>query len=78
MKDRAGNELEPGDRVLYLEPGTSSSRLVWGTVDRFTPQMVVLQNRGGSQLRRHPASVVKPFKEACTYDCGFCHADEEE
>lgn len=66
MKDRAGNELNIGDRVLYLEPGRSTSRLVWGTIDSFTPQMVVFgvqKSWGLEKVRRHPESVVKPFKE---------------
>lgn len=40
MKDRAGNELNVGDRVLYLQNGTSTSWLVWGTIDSFTPKLV--------------------------------------
>lgn len=60
MRDRAGNELAVGDRVLYLEPGRSTSRLVWGVIIRFTPEMVVFEDKFG-YLRRHPASVVKPY-----------------
>jgi hypothetical protein len=64
MKDRAGNELEVGDHVLYLNPGTSTSWLVWGTVDSFTPKMVRLvpDKKGFLQdtLLRDPRSVVKP------------------
>jgi len=80
MKDRAGNELYRGDHVLYLEPGTSNSRLMWGYVVRFTPKMVVVSNTPdlSNEIRRHPASVVKPYKEECPYDCGYCHPDEDE
>ncbi len=66
MKDRAGNELAVGDRVLYLEPGRSSSYLVWGTIDRFTAQRVVfvVEKSWGSRDRTVPPDrVVKPFKE---------------
>ncbi len=67
MKDRAGNELTIGDRVLYLKPGTSSSWLVWGTVEGFTPKKVRVKPDGTGVLNepvlREPRSVVKPFKE---------------
>jgi hypothetical protein len=64
MKDRAGNELTVGDRVLYLVPGTSNSRLEWGTVAGFTKKMVEVEveTRWGLEtVRRMPASVVLPW-----------------
>lgn len=67
MKDRAGTELVEGDRVLYLNPGTSTSFLVWGTVVGFTPKMVRIEPEKKRILEntvvRLPSSVVKPFKE---------------
>lgn len=66
MQDRAGNELQIGDKVLFLVPGTSTSWLEWGEVVRFTPKMVEVKytqhGREHVSLRSN-ASVVKPFKE---------------
>lgn len=81
MKDRAGNNLSVGDKVLYLQAGTSTSRLVWGTIDSFTPKMVVFavqESWGTEKIRRLPSSVVKPFREPCVYDCSICHEGEDE
>lgn len=78
MKDRAGNELEAGDKVLYLVPGTSTSWLEWGEVDSFTPQKVRVKDKRGVLILREPRSVVKPFKEPCIYDCSYCHMDEDD
>ena len=68
MNDRAGTQLDIGDHVLYLEPGTSTSRLVWGTVEGFTPKMVRLvpDKKGFLQdtVLRHPSSVVFPFSNS--------------
>lgn len=66
MRDRAGNELQIGDEVLYLEPGRSTSRLVWGVIVNFTPQMIVVKNRN-NECRRHPSSVIKPFRR-CAHE----------
>lgn len=65
MKDRAGNHLEVGDGVLYLQAGRSTSWLSWGIVEGFTPKMVVIRdtNKFNDVFRRTPSSVVKPFKE---------------
>jgi len=68
MKDRAGNEMREGDRVLFLVPGRSNSRLEWGTVHSFTPKMVrVLPGLIDNDARykqdsvlREPRSVVIP------------------
>lgn len=62
MKDRSGNHIMLGDKVLYLTAGTSTSWLVWGTVTGFTPQMVVIQPRdNGRPVRKHPRGVVRPI-----------------
>lgn len=65
MKDRAGNNLIPGDSVLYLKKGTSSSYLVWGIVEGFTSKMIIIRdaNKFNEIVRRNPHTVVKPFKE---------------
>jgi len=65
MKDRAGNELQVGDRVLTLEPGRSSSWLSWATVVGFTDKMVRVKFDKAilGTTVRNQASVVKPFKE---------------
>jgi hypothetical protein len=64
MKDRAGNELKPGDRVLYLQSGTSTSWLVWGVVDSFTNKKIRVRNEGDSSLvLREPRAVVLPFSK---------------
>lgn len=65
MKDRAGNELTIGDKVLYLVPGTSSSWLEWGEVDSFTPKKVRVSfinpyTRKRDTVLRDPRSVVIP------------------
>ena len=77
MKDRAGNELTVGDKVLYLVAGTSNSRLEWGVVDSFTPKKVRINPDRKSVLHdtvlREPGSVVKPFREPCIHDCGYRH-----
>lgn len=65
MKDRAGNELKVGDRVLFLVAGRSNSRLEWGSVAGFTRKMVEIEFNTGYSMdtfRRHPASVVLPAK----------------
>lgn len=68
MKDRAGNELNVDDRVLYLTPGTSTSWLRWGTVVGFTAKMVRVKDDSDNftyrdPILRNPSSVVKPAKE---------------
>lgn len=66
MKDFAGNELKVGDKVVYLESGRNTTHLEWGTIDRFTPQMVVfeVERSYGTRTRRCPPDrIVKPFKE---------------
>lgn len=65
MKDRAGNELNIGDRVLYLESTANkkTSFLVWGTIDKFTEHMVVFRVDtpwGIKDRRVTPDRVVKP------------------
>lgn len=63
MKDRAGNELTIGDKVLYLIPGTSSSWLGWGTVYGFTPKRVWItpwDKDVDHNILREPRSVVIP------------------
>lgn len=65
MKDRAGNELKVGDRVLYLVPGRSTSWLEWGMVESFTPKKVRIQpdkkrSWTTEPVLREPSSVVKP------------------
>jgi len=66
MKDRAGNNLVAGDSVLYLQNGRSTSWLVWGIVEGFTPKMVTIRDANQFDLivRRNPSAVVKPFKES--------------
>lgn len=39
MKDMAGNELVPGDRVLICVP--SYKHLVWATVQSFGAKMII-------------------------------------
>lgn len=72
MNDSAGNKLEIGDEVLYLEPRRSTSVLVWGVVEGFTPQMIILKTRSGGRVRRIRKSVVKPFQHVCIYENYVC------
>jgi hypothetical protein len=65
MKCFLGNELEPGDRVVMLEAGSSSSWYTWGQIVRFTPKQVVLVNvyngqPGKHEIRRYPKALIKP------------------
>lgn len=42
MKDFLGNEMEIGDKIVYVNQGSSSGWLVKGTIIRFTSKMVVI------------------------------------
>lgn len=55
MVDFLGNELKPGDDVVYVFHCSTSSTLIKSKVDRLTPKTVVMKD--GSI--KEPSKVVK-------------------
>ena len=51
MKDYLGNELQVGDKVVYLQFNRTSAQFHEGTVESFTPQKVYVRGPWGRRLK---------------------------
>lgn len=62
MRDFVGNDLKIGDKVVYVSHCRTSSSLVMGTVEGFTPKKIYVHGMYGLILKE-PTKVVKYMKD---------------
>ena len=62
MDDFIGNNLKIGDNVVYISHGRTSSNLVMGVVEGFTPKKIYVHGMYGVVLKE-PSKVVKYMKD---------------